>query len=108
MAAIKLKALRDRRPKTEDITVELPSGDELTFLNPIKRKGAEGIEVLNKLNSMGEDEIEEQVCLLAENGRDDLEKMYAEELTLEDLLEIMTEVGKKIEEQVGSLGESKG
>lgn len=107
MATIKLSALRDRRPKTEDIEVELPSGGKVKFLNPIKRQGAEGAEVLRKLQGADTDEdILGTFALLAENGEDDLQRFYDEDATLEDIIDVMKSVGEEIEKQTGSLGES--
>lgn len=109
MTVIKTAALRDRRPKTEDIIVETTQGREIKFLSPLKRKGEEGIAVLKK---MSEAEASEDVSavfdLLAENGREDLEKFFEDDdATLEDLLDVIKAVTGAIQEQSGSLGESR-
>lgn len=105
---IKLSALRDRRPKTEDIVVELSNGDEVKFLNPIKRKGAEGLDVLKKLQQAEKSEdIVASFKLLAENGEKDLKRFYADDATLEDIIDVLKHVSQQISEQSGALGESK-
>ena len=108
MSTIKLSALRDRRPKTEDIEVELSNGETVKFLNPIKRKGAEGAATLSKLqNAETDEDILGSFKLLAENGEKDLKKFYADDATLEDIIDVMKAVGEEIQKQTGNLGESK-
>lgn len=107
MTVIKLSALRDRRPKTEPIEVETTKGRIVKFLNPVKRKGAEGASVLRKLQEASSDEaILESFILLAENGQEDLDKFYEDdEATLEDIIDITKAVGEEITKQVGTAGE---
>lgn len=109
MAVIKTKALRDRRPKSEDIIVETTKGRQIKFVSPLKRKGQDGLDLLKR---MAEADAEEDVAslfdMLAENGREDLDKLFEDDdATLEDLLDVIKAVTGSIQDQAGSLGESK-
>lgn len=108
MSTIKVSALRDRRPKTEPVDVETTKGRVVTFVNPVKRKGKDGLGILKKLAiAEARQDLEELFNLLAENGADDIEIFYEDDdSTLEDLIDITKAVSKKFEEQNGSLGES--
>lgn len=110
MTTIKVSALRDRRPKTEPIEVETTKGRKVTFVNPIKRKGKDGLGLLRKLAvAQHKEDLEEMFNLLAENGADDIEIFYEDDdATLEDLIDITRSVTKIFEEQNGHLGESQG
>lgn len=107
MTTIKVQALRDKRPKTEPINVETTKGNTVTFVNPVKRKGRDGLAMLKKLSqAQAREDLEEVFNLLAENGADDIEVFYDDDdATLEDLLDITRSVTKAFEEQNGSLGE---
>ncbi|GAB3192165.1 hypothetical protein [Nesterenkonia suensis] len=109
MAVIKTKALRDRRPKSEDIIVETTQGRQIKFLSPLKRKGHDGLDTLQKMaDAEASEDIRALFEMLAENGLDDLEKFFEDDdASLEDLLDVIQEVSKVIQEQAGSLGESK-
>lgn len=104
--AIKLSALRDRRPKVEPVEVELPDGDVVKFVNPVKRKGEDGIQALQELKAAeNSDDMLKPFRLLAENGESDLEKFYANDATLEDIIDVLKEVSSEFEKQTGTLGE---
>lgn len=109
MAVIKTKALRDRRPKSEDIIVETTKGNKIKFLSPLKRKGHDGLETLKNMATADQQEDVSAIFeLLAENGKTDMDTLIEDDdATLEDLLDVIKAVTGAIEEQAGSLGESK-
>lgn len=108
--AIKTKALRDRRPKTEPIEVETDAGNIVKFVSPLSKKARGGMEALELMTSA---ETREDVTnifqALAENGSDDMDTIITDDdPTLGDLLEIVKEVSAEFEKQQGStVGESK-
>lgn len=107
MTVIKVKELRDRRPKSEPVEVETTKGNKVKFVNPVKQKGRDGLALLKKLSvAQAREDLEELFNLLAENGAKDIEVFYEDDdATLEDLLDITRSVSKVFEEQNGSLGE---
>lgn len=108
--AIKTKALRDRRPKTEPVKVETDAGNVVKFLSPLSKKARGGMEALELMTSAeSREDVANIFKALAENGIEDMDTIIEDDdPTLGDLLEVIKAVSEEFEKQSGStLGESK-
>lgn len=106
--AIKTKALRDRRPKTEPVEVETSEGNVVRFVSPLSKKARGGLEALELMQSAEtRDDVKNIFKALAENGVEDMDRIIEDDdPILFDLLEIVKEVSHEFEKQAGStLGE---
>lgn len=107
--AIKTKALRDRRPKTEPVEVETDKGNTVKFVSPLSKKARGGMEALELMTSaQTREDVKSIFKALAENGETDMDTIITDDdPTLGELLEVVKAVGEEFEKQQGStVGES--
>ena len=108
--AIKTKALRDRRPKTEPVKVETDAGNVIHFISPLAKKAHDGLEALALMsNPQSREDVRTIFKATAENGEADMETIIEDDdPTLGELLEVIKAVSEEFEKQAGStVGESK-
>lgn len=108
--AIKTKALRDRRPKTEPVEIETDAGNKILFRSPLNKKARSGMESLELMASaQTREDVSQIFAAMADNGVADMDQIIEDDdPELGDLLEIVKEVGAEFERQAGSsVGESK-
>ena len=108
--AIKLSALKDRRPKTEPVEYETTEGNTVEFVSPLSKKARNGMEALALMSSAEtREDVRNIFKALAKNGADDMDTIIDDDDPfLSDLLEIVREVSAEFEKQAGStVGESR-